>query len=60
MSLLLTGGAVYWKGRFENRDLCVEQGRIVSVPQEELRYGGGRRGRVHGGVRHAQRESGTG
>ena len=35
MSLLLTGGAVYWKGRFENRDLCVEQGRIVSVPQEE-------------------------
>ena len=34
MSLRLTGGAVYWRGRFENRDLCVEQGRIVSVPQE--------------------------
>ena len=34
MSLRLTGGAVYWKGRFENRDLFVEQGRIVSIPQE--------------------------
>ena len=34
MSLLLTGGTAYWKGRFEQMDLFVEQGRIVSVPQE--------------------------
>ena len=35
MSLLLTGGTVFWKGRFQEMDLFVEQGRIVSVPQEE-------------------------
>jgi len=31
MSLLLTGGAVFLNGRFENMDLAIDQGRIVSV-----------------------------
>ena len=35
MSLRLTGGTVFWKGRFQDMDLTMEQGRIVSVPQEE-------------------------
>ena len=34
MSLLLTGGTVFWKGHFQNMDLAMDQGRIVSVPQE--------------------------
>lgn len=34
MSLLLTGGTVFWNGRFQDMDLAVDQGRIVSVPQE--------------------------
>jgi len=34
VSLLLTGGSVFWKGRFQDMDLAVEQGRIVSIPQE--------------------------
>ena len=31
MSLLLTGGAVFLNGRFQNMDLAIDQGRIVSV-----------------------------
>lgn len=31
MGLLLTGGAVFLNGRFENLDVAVDQGRIVSV-----------------------------
>ena len=31
MSLLLTGGTVFSNGRFENKDLAIDQGRIVSV-----------------------------
>ncbi|MBO7741712.1 MAG: dihydroorotase [Victivallales bacterium] len=31
MSLLLTGAAVFLNGRFENMDLAIDQGRIVSV-----------------------------
>ena len=33
MSLLLTGGAVFLNGRFENMDLVIDQGRIVSVSE---------------------------
>jgi dihydroorotase len=36
MSLLLTGGAVFLDGRFVNCDLAIDQGRIVSVPQENV------------------------
>ena len=32
MSLLLTGGTVFWKGRFRTMDLAMDQGRIVSAP----------------------------
>ena len=36
MSLLLTGGAVFLNGRFQNMDLAIDQGRIVSVsPSQE-------------------------
>ena len=35
MSLLLTGGAVFLNGRFENKDVAIHQGRIVSIPQKE-------------------------
>lgn len=31
MSLLLTGGAVFLNGTFQNQDLAIDQGRIVSV-----------------------------
>ena len=31
MSLLLTGGAVFLNGSFQNMDLAIDQGRIVSV-----------------------------
>ena len=31
MSLLLTGGAVFWGGEFRNVDVAIDQGRIVSV-----------------------------
>lgn len=34
MSVLLTGGAVFLNGHFQNMDLAMDQGRIVSVPQE--------------------------
>ena len=38
MSLLLTGAAVFLNGRFENTNIAIDQGRIVSVsknlPQE--------------------------
>ncbi len=34
MSLLLTGGTVFWKGQFREMDLMVDQGRIVSVSRE--------------------------
>ena len=36
MSLLLTGGTVFLNGRFENMDVAIDQGRIVSnsLPQE--------------------------
>ncbi|MEG1988131.1 MAG: dihydroorotase [Oscillibacter sp.] len=34
MSLLLSGATVYLNGRFENRDVAVEDGRIVSVPRD--------------------------
>ena len=36
MSLLLTGGAVFLNGSFQNMDLAIDQGRIVSVsPSQE-------------------------
>ena len=31
MSLLLTGGAVFLNGSFQNMDVAIDQGRIVSV-----------------------------
>lgn len=34
MSVLLTGGAVFLDGHFQDMDLAMDQGRIVSVPQE--------------------------
>ena len=34
MSVLLTGGAVFLNGHFQDMDLAMDQGRIVSVPQE--------------------------
>jgi len=34
MGLLLTGGTVFANGRFENMDVAIHQGRIVSLPQE--------------------------
>lgn len=34
MGLLFTGGTVFWKGRFREMDLAVDQGRIVSVPSQ--------------------------
>ena len=38
MSLLLTGGAVFLNGSFQNMDLAIDQGRIVSVslPREDV------------------------
>ena len=38
MSLLLTGGTVFVDGRFENMDIAIHEGRIVSnsLPQEGL------------------------
>ena len=35
MGLLLTGGTVFSNGRFENMDVAIHQGRIVSIPQED-------------------------
>lgn len=37
MSLLLTGGAVYLDGRFQNMEIAVDQGRIVSVSPSHSR-----------------------
>ena len=34
MSLLLTGGAVFRNGKFQNMDIAIDQGRIVSLPTE--------------------------
>ena len=34
MGLLLTGGTVFANGRFENMNVAIHQGRIVSLPQE--------------------------
>ena len=31
MNLLLTGGTVFRNGRFEDLDIAIDQGRIVSV-----------------------------
>ena len=31
MGLLLTGGFVFRNGRFENLDVAIDQGRIVSI-----------------------------
>jgi len=39
MSLLLTGGAVYRNGAFENADVAIDQGRIVSVSPNLPRAG---------------------
>ena len=40
MSLLLTGGAVFVNGVFQNMDISIDQGRIVSVsptlPREDV------------------------
>ena len=35
MSLLLTGGAVFLNGSFQNMDLAIDQGRIVSVSSSQ-------------------------
>ncbi len=34
MSLLLTGGTVFRNGKFQNMDIAIDQGRIVSLPTE--------------------------
>ena len=46
MSLLLTGGAVFRDGKFQNMDISIDQGRIVSVspslPREGASFGSSR------------------
>ena len=39
MSLLLTGGAVFRDGKFQNMDISIDQGRIVSVSPSLPREG---------------------
>ena len=47
MGLLLTGGFVFRNGRFENLDVAIDQGRIVSVsPSLPFRIRAGRRSAI--------------